>query len=466
LGTGDSDALEYIPIVSVQIGDYAFSLNEATERIEPHRIKGLLDMGVKPVYKLTTASGRSIKTTANHPYLVSGLAGERVSGLTRKLANPQIGKHTNQRWTKVSELKVGDEVAVAEEGRLSSWVEQYNSEVNYNNSKHYDIQKDIVIKHGSSPFVSSNCPEINNQSKYPSRDIKMKKSHDLFPAILANFADTIINAKVMAMPATNVNQGILPEVEGINTPTTKEPNIILAPSRKKSDMTSNSSFINIRSNHIIQEDFVKPFVNSDILWDKIVSIEPVGYEHVYDIEVEGTHNFIGNGIFAHNTYLESNQLPVTSEQRYKKAAGRGKASAGGAGANAAASETNAASETKEATGTGLRARTKSEGGLEPESSPEDLLIITDNIPLAKEEITYALGTGFAERFQYHLIKENSLGELQEARKAAQAAGRVLVFITNPDIKAAVFANLAGIDFVDMSNEAALATLAESLGEGV
>ena len=43
---------------------------------------------------------------------------------------------------------------------------------------------------------------------------------------------------------------------------------------------------------------------SPILWDKIVSIEPLPAERVYDIEVEGTHNFIGNGIFAHNTYLE------------------------------------------------------------------------------------------------------------------------------------------------------------------
>jgi len=37
-------------------------------------------------------------------------------------------------------------------------------------------------------------------------------------------------------------------------------------------------------------------------WDEIVSITPVGREQVYDIEVEGTHNFVGNGIFAHNTY--------------------------------------------------------------------------------------------------------------------------------------------------------------------
>ena len=38
-------------------------------------------------------------------------------------------------------------------------------------------------------------------------------------------------------------------------------------------------------------------------WDEIVSITPVGREQVYDIEVEGTHNFVGNDIFAHNTYL-------------------------------------------------------------------------------------------------------------------------------------------------------------------
>src|SRR3990167_5550737 len=41
----------------------------------------------------------------------------------------------------------------------------------------------------------------------------------------------------------------------------------------------------------------------DILWDEIESIKYVGTEQVWDIEVEGTHNFIGNNIFAHNTLL-------------------------------------------------------------------------------------------------------------------------------------------------------------------
>ncbi|TSC64818.1 MAG: surface protein [Parcubacteria group bacterium Gr01-1014_91] len=47
----------------------------------------------------------------------------------------------------------------------------------------------------------------------------------------------------------------------------------------------------------------RSLTSSDVVWDEIISIKPVGREHVYDIEVDGTHNFVGNGIFAHNTYV-------------------------------------------------------------------------------------------------------------------------------------------------------------------
>ncbi|MEW5955691.1 MAG: LAGLIDADG family homing endonuclease, partial [Candidatus Micrarchaeota archaeon] len=43
-------------------------------------------------------------------------------------------------------------------------------------------------------------------------------------------------------------------------------------------------------------------VSSDIFWDPIVSIENVpGEKWVYDLEVEGCHNFVGNGLFIHNS---------------------------------------------------------------------------------------------------------------------------------------------------------------------
>ena len=78
-----------VAIKDVKAGMLVYSLNEATGKIEPHRINALLDMGVKPVYRLTTASGRSIRTTGEHPYL------------------------TRSGWQNVRELEVGEEIAVA-----------------------------------------------------------------------------------------------------------------------------------------------------------------------------------------------------------------------------------------------------------------------------------------------------------------------------------------------------------------
>jgi replicative DNA helicase len=40
---------------------------------------------------------------------------------------------------------------------------------------------------------------------------------------------------------------------------------------------------------------------SDVLWDRVVSIEPLGELEVFDATVLGTHNFVADGIVAHNS---------------------------------------------------------------------------------------------------------------------------------------------------------------------
>ncbi|GAB4178673.1 MAG: hypothetical protein Fur006_11340 [Coleofasciculaceae cyanobacterium] len=40
---------------------------------------------------------------------------------------------------------------------------------------------------------------------------------------------------------------------------------------------------------------------SEVYWDEIVSIEPVGYRQVYDLTIPETHNFLANDICVHNT---------------------------------------------------------------------------------------------------------------------------------------------------------------------
>jgi replicative DNA helicase len=47
---------------------------------------------------------------------------------------------------------------------------------------------------------------------------------------------------------------------------------------------------------------------SDVYWDEIVSIEPAGVESVYDLTVEGLHNFVAGDIVAHNSIEQDADL--------------------------------------------------------------------------------------------------------------------------------------------------------------
>ena len=40
---------------------------------------------------------------------------------------------------------------------------------------------------------------------------------------------------------------------------------------------------------------------SDVYWDEVVSITPLGIEEVFDATVPGVHNFIANDIVVHNS---------------------------------------------------------------------------------------------------------------------------------------------------------------------
>jgi replicative DNA helicase len=51
----------------------------------------------------------------------------------------------------------------------------------------------------------------------------------------------------------------------------------------------------------LEDDYLDSLAESDVLWDKVVSITPRGEEEVFDATVELTHNFLANGIVAHNS---------------------------------------------------------------------------------------------------------------------------------------------------------------------
>jgi len=59
---------------------------------------------------------------------------------------------------------------------------------------------------------------------------------------------------------------------------------------------------------------------NDLLWDRVVSIEPDGVEEVFDATVLGTHNFIANGIAVHNSIEQDADIVILlhREDAYEK----------------------------------------------------------------------------------------------------------------------------------------------------
>jgi replicative DNA helicase len=51
----------------------------------------------------------------------------------------------------------------------------------------------------------------------------------------------------------------------------------------------------------VPDPFLADLGTSDVLWDEIVAIEPLGEEPVFDATVPGTHNFVANDIVVHNS---------------------------------------------------------------------------------------------------------------------------------------------------------------------
>jgi replicative DNA helicase len=47
---------------------------------------------------------------------------------------------------------------------------------------------------------------------------------------------------------------------------------------------------------------------SDVLWDEVAAIDPLGEEEVFDATVPGTHNFVADGIVAHNSIEQDSDI--------------------------------------------------------------------------------------------------------------------------------------------------------------
>jgi DNA-directed DNA polymerase III PolC len=61
---------------------------------------------------------------------------------------------------------------------------------------------------------------------------------------------------------------------------------------------------------ILKSRELSRLARSDLYWDRIVEIEPVGERETYDLQIEGDHNFLANHFVVHNSHSASFALLV------------------------------------------------------------------------------------------------------------------------------------------------------------
>ncbi|MFC4541060.1 LAGLIDADG family homing endonuclease [Halosolutus amylolyticus] len=73
---------------------------------------------------------------------------------------------------------------------------------------------------------------------------------------------------------------------------------------------------------------LEQFVEGDVYWERIESIDRVepDYDWVYDLEIEGTHNYVSNGVISHNSQMLGYIQNIAPRSVYTS--GKGSSSAG------------------------------------------------------------------------------------------------------------------------------------------
>ena len=76
----------------------------------------------------------------------------------------------------------------------------------------------------------------------------------------------------------------------------------------------------LRCADALGSDALREIATSDVYWDKVTSIEPLGLMPVYDATVKGTHNFVANGINVHNSIEQDADVVILlhREDAYEK----------------------------------------------------------------------------------------------------------------------------------------------------
>lgn len=386
------------PIASLvgKSGFRVLSLDTKTYKLEYGTVTNAFCTGTKPVYRMTTALGRTIRATGNHKFLtingwtrldelelnehiatprtlpcgegldemkdaelalMAHLIGdgctlprhsiqyttgkkdlaEIVSRLAKELfgdlLKPRIQKEKGHNWYQVY-LPSTKPLSRKTRNPISVWLEEYGiwglrSYEKYVPKKVFGQSSKKIALFLRHLWATDGCIHLRNSGSIPvayyatssyqlAKDVvylllrlgmnarfkevpQGTKGRDQYHIILTGHNDMTLFTEIIGV--ISKKQSIhFKSIKSYLEKTVPNPNRDIIPTSQTSFYKQNISRTRAsRLAKIVKSEDIHNLANSDVYWDKIVSIESDGEEDVYDLTVDTYHNFCADVILPHNS---------------------------------------------------------------------------------------------------------------------------------------------------------------------
>jgi replicative DNA helicase len=240
-------------------------------KVHRARVSAAMRSGVQPVFRLQTKLGRQIDATANHPFLT--LAGWRE--LRELEPGQRIAAPRCLPWPHEREIMPDHELVL-----LAALIADGNL-----------TQSTPRFAFGPGSAVAGKVPVVGKQAQLRRvfEHLAAHRFKTCVDTIPAGVWEQFVAAKGPRSWATvSAHAGHPPNHNWhVGTRGVSRPQLaILA--------------------EALGDDPLGDLAASDLWWDTITSIEPLGEQQTYDLTVPGDHNFVANDLIVHNSALMAN----------------------------------------------------------------------------------------------------------------------------------------------------------------
>lgn len=260
------------PLSDIKIGDSVATYHHG--KLAVSTVLNWKNQGKDNIFTVHTSSGNMVKANARHPFLVCR-NGELV-------------------WVRLQNLKVGDWLVNVKNGGNGKGLNVLSMDVtNPLNAK--DTATPIITKRGGRQ-ESEHHPTIQNIAEKFVFDIDMGLNRKNMRQCSRNRVENAPFA------VDTIQKSIQPPI-GITT------YVLTTTMLQERFEDCYATTATISSEMELQKiSFSEQLSTYGVSVDRIVEIEPSGFEDVFDIQIAGTENFIANGFVSHNTRWHEDDL--------------------------------------------------------------------------------------------------------------------------------------------------------------